>query len=128
MMAAMTKTLGLLVVVAAALGLWAGVSAWPSASLMANVEAGLVVFVGANLLLSLWLWHRAQPGSGDAMVLPTVVLLSVSMLLGILPRVFWPAAERLQHAGSIGSLVVLTVLVVAQVRRWRKVRRGASAA
>jgi hypothetical protein len=62
------------------------------------------------------------------MVLPTVVLLSVSMLLGILPRVFWPAAERLHHAGTIGSVVVLTVLVIMQIRRWRKVRRGASAA
>jgi hypothetical protein len=60
------------------------------------------------------------------MILPTVVLLSASMLLGILPRVFWPAAERLHHAGSIASVVVLTVLVIAQIRRWRKLRRGAS--
>lgn len=123
----MTKTLGLLVVAAAALGLWAGVTAWRSPSLTAYVQAGLAVIVGANLLIGLWLWYRAQPGSGDATSAPTVVLISAGLLLGILPRVIWPAAERLHHAGSIGSWVVLTVLVIMQIRRRRKLRRGASA-
>jgi FtsH-binding integral membrane protein len=109
----------------AALGVWAGMRAWQSASAMANIQAGLAIVIGANLVFCLWLWHRAQPGSGDATVLPFVALLSSSMLLGILPRVFWPTAERLHIAGSIASLVVTTVLVIMQFRRWRRRRQAA---
>jgi len=120
----MKRILGL-TAVAAAVGVWAGVSAWQSASVMANIQAGLAIVIGGNLLFCLWLWHRAKPGSGDAMVLPTVVLLSASMLLGILPRLFWPAAEGFQTAGSIASILVPTVLVIMQIRRRRRLRRAA---
>jgi len=120
----MKKTLGMTAVVIAALGFWAGVIAYPSASFMTGVQMGLAMLFGGNLLLCLWLWYRAEPGSGDAMVVPTLVLLSASMLLGILPRLFWPTAEGLHTAGSIGSVVVPTVLVIMQVRRRRKLSGG----
>jgi hypothetical protein len=120
----MKRILGL-TAVAAVVGVLAGVSAWQSASVMANFQAGLAIVIGGNLLFCLWLWHRAEPGSGDAMVLPTVVLLSASMLLGILPRLFWPAAEGLQIAGSIATILVTAILVIMQIRRLRRLRRGA---
>ena len=41
----------------------------------AGVQAGLAIVIGSNLVLCLWLWYRAPPGSGDAMVMPVVALL-----------------------------------------------------
>jgi hypothetical protein len=121
----MKKTLGMTAVVVAALGFWAGVSAYQSASFMTAIQMGFAMLFGGNLLLCLWLWYRAEPGSGDAMVVPTLALLSASMLLGILPRLFWPTAERLHIAGSIVSVVVPAVVVIKQIRRRRKLGRGA---
>ena len=92
---------------------------------MANIQIGFAIWFGFNLIFSLWLWYRAEPGSGDAMVAPTIVLLSASMLIGILPRVLWPAGEPLHMAGSVVSVVVPTVLVIMQIRRRRKQGRGA---
>jgi len=117
----MKRLIGL-ALVAAAVGVWAGVRAWPSES---TVQTGLAIVMGGNLLMCLWLWYRARPGSGDAMVLPGVALLSASMLLGILPRLFWPAAERLHIAASIASVIVTTGLLVTEIRRWRHRRRTA---
>lgn len=121
----MKRILGLTAVVAAVLGFWGGVSAWQSAGVGTNILAGAAILIGANLLFCVWLWRRAQPGSGDAMVLPTLVALAASMLPGILPRLFWPAAEDLQVAGSITSVLVVTVLVVMQIRNRRRLRRAA---
>ena len=59
------------------------------------------------------------------MVLPTLVLMSVFMLIGMLPRLFWPAAENLQIAGSVASVLGLTVMVVIQSRNRRRLRRAA---
>ena len=117
----MNRILGLAAVVAAVFGFWAGVSAWHST----GVLAGAAILIGGNLLFCVWLWRRAQPGSGDAMVLPTLVVLSAAMLLGILPRLFWPAAEGVQIAGSIAKVLVVTVLVVMQIRNRRRLRRAA---
>jgi hypothetical protein len=39
------------------------------------------------------------------------------MLLGILPRVFWPAAGGIHLAGSIASKTVMAGFIVVQVRR-----------
>ena len=119
----MKTTLGLAAVFA--IGLWAGVSAYESLSFMGNIQAGFAILFGSNLLFSLWLWYRAEAGSGDAMVAPTLVLLSASMLLGVLPRVLWPAAERLHIAGSVVSVVVPTVLLIMQIRRRQKQGRSA---
>ena len=119
----MKPILGLMAIVGV-LGVWAGFQAWQSAAITTNVQAGLAIVIGANLLLCLWLWRRAQPGSGDAVVLPAVAGLSASMLVGILPRLFWPAAKGLQIAGSIASLLLVTVLLVTQIRRRRRVRRA----
>jgi hypothetical protein len=115
-------------VVAAALGFWGGVSAWHSAGVGTNILAGAAILIGGNLLVCAWLWRRAQPGSGDAMVLPTLVGLGAAMLLGILPRLFWPAAEALQIAGSIANVLIVTVLTAVHIRNRRRLRRAARAA
>jgi FtsH-binding integral membrane protein len=120
----MKRILGLTAVIAAGLGIWAGVSAWPSPGAGTTILAGGAILIGANLLFCLWLWRRAQPGSGDALVLPTVIVLSASMLLGILPRLFWPAAEGLQVASSIANMLIVTALLAVQIRRLRRLRRG----
>jgi hypothetical protein len=119
----MKRVLGV-AVVAMALGVWSGVRAWQSASVAVNIQAGLAIFIGCNLVLCLWVWHRARPGSGDAMVMPVVALLSAAMLIGILPRLFWPAAEGIHIAGSIASMIVTTVVLVMQIRRRRSLHRG----
>jgi len=120
----MKRVLGVAFVVAA-LGVWAGVRAQQSPSVMAQAQPGLAILIAANFLLCLWVWYRARPGSGDAMVMPTITLLLASMLVGILPRVFWPAATGIHTAGSIVSVVVPTVLLVMQIRRRRNFRQGA---
>jgi hypothetical protein len=123
----MKRVLGWAVVVAAlglAVGIWGGIQAHQSASLSAKIEAGLAIVIGCNLLLCLWLWYRARPGSGDAMVVPVIALLSASMLVGILPRVLWPADEGIRIAGSITSIVATTAVVIIQLRRSRRLRRG----
>jgi hypothetical protein len=123
----MNRVLGV-AIVTAALGVWGGVRAWQSASVSWNIQAALAIVIGGNLILCLWVWYRARPGSGDAMLIPTISLLSAAMLVGILPRVFWPAAEGIHIAGSIASLVVPTVVLIMQIRRRRIRRRGAGPA
>ena len=123
----MKRVLGV-AIVAAALGVWGGVRAWQSASVSGNIQAALAIVIGGNLILCLWVWYRARPGSGDAMVMPATVMLSAAMLVGILPRVFWPAAEGIHIAGSIASLIVTTVVLIMQIRRLRSHRRGAGRA
>ena len=119
----MKRVLGV-AVVAAALGVWGGVRAWQSASVTVEIQAGLAIVIGCNLVLCLWVWYRARPDSGDAMVMPVIALLSASMLVGILPRLFWPAAERIHIAGSLASKIGTIVVLIVQIRRLRSLRRG----
>ncbi len=112
-------------IAAFALGVWGGMRARQSAAGMVTFQAGLAFVIACNLLLCLWLLYRARPGSGDAMVLPSVALLSASMLVGILPRLLWPDLKGLQHAGTIVSIIVPTVLLTMQIRHWRRLRRNA---
>jgi len=123
----MNRVLGV-TIIAAALGVWGGVRAWQSASVSWNIQVALAIVIGGNLFFCLWVWYRARPESGDAMVVPTIALLSAAMLVGILPRVFWPAAEGIHIAGSIASLVVTTVVLIMQIRRRRIRRYGAGPA
>lgn len=122
----MKRVLGVVVVaLALALGVWGGAQTWLSASPAMNIEAGLAIVAGCNLALCLWVWYRARRGSGDAMVMPVIVLLSAAMLIGILPRLFWPATEGIHIAGSIASMIVTTVAVVRLFRRRRSLHHGA---
>ena len=109
--------------VAGAIGVWAGLNASQSAAITTTVHAGLAVLIGGNLLLCSWLWWRAKPGSGDAMVLPTIILLSAVMLIGILPRLFWPTAEGLQMTAKVASSLILASVVVVQFRTRRRLRQ-----
>ena len=115
--------------VVGALGVWGAVRAWHSTSVGVDPQPGLATVIGANLLLCLWAWYRARPGSAVASVMPVIALLMAAMLLDKVPRVFWPAAEGIHRAGSIASLFVTTVVSLTQIRRiwrWRGVRRGAA--
>jgi hypothetical protein len=89
--------------------------------MITSVDLLLAVFIGANLLFMIWVWFRSRPGSGDALLLPGIILLSISMLIGILPKIFWPSAERIQIAGSIASVVLTIVVTVASLWRIRTI-------
>jgi hypothetical protein len=114
----------LAVLVAGAIGLWAGFSFGRSGTVATSVHA---VLIGANLLFSSWVWWRAKPGSGDAMVLPTVMFISAATLIGILPRLFWPSNDGSHMVGSIASAVIMTFIAVVQIRKRRRLRGQARA-
>jgi len=119
----MNRFLGVAAV--AALGVWAGVRAWQGpASTTAAIPAALAILLAGNFLLCLWAWHRARPGSGDAMVMPIVLLGSAANLALILPRVLLPADERAQIAGTIVGATGLIVASVLAIRQYRSARRA----
>lgn len=111
-------------VAAMALGVWAGVRAGDSTALADAVEAGLAVTFGCILLLALWLWYRAAPGSGDAMVTPGLAVSSGAILVGLLPRIFWPNASWLHLAAWSVSISAMLVMLTVQIRRRRRLRGG----
>jgi uncharacterized membrane protein YhhN len=102
------------------LGAWAGFRA--DASIDARFQTGLAVFLACHLLFCIAVWYHTEPGSGDRLVLPTVMLTSAAMLIGILPRLFWPGAERLHIAAWIVGLGVMAVALIRQVRRRKQLR------
>ena len=55
-------------------------------------------------------------------MLPTCMLTSAAMLTGILPRLFWPGAERIHITASIVGLGVMAVALIRQVRRRKQLR------
>jgi hypothetical protein len=119
----MKRVLGVAAVVS--LGLAAGVFAWRGpATVTARIQTALAALLAGSFLLSLWAWHRARPGSGDAMVMPTVVLGSAANLAWILPRVLLPDNARAQIAGTIVSAAGLIVAFVLVIRQRRSARRA----
>jgi len=120
----MKRVLGVALVVLAlglALGVWSGLCAQP-ASASVIVQAGIAIVMGGNLLLFCWLWYRARPGTGDAIFSPAGALLSASMLVGTLPRLFWPTDSGIRIAGSVASVVLTAVAVIIGLRRKRNLR------
>jgi hypothetical protein len=111
-----------LALVAGMIGVWAGFNFGRSDTITTNIHAGLAALIGANLLFSSWVWWRATPGSGDAMVMPTVILISAAMLIGILPRLLWPSNDGSHMVGSIASAVIVTFLAFVQIRKRRRLR------
>lgn len=112
----MKRVLGV-AVVALAIGVWGGVRAWPPASVAFTKDAVIAIVLGGNLVLCLWVWEWARPRGGAVKAMPLVALLTVAMLLGILPKLFWPAADGIDLAGTIASLTVTTGVSVMQIRR-----------
>ena len=106
-----------------ALGAWAGFRAYGSGAIEAKFQTALAIFLAGQIVFSLWLLHRSKPGSGDRMVLPTVLLGSASMLAIILPRLLWPNAELLHLGASIVGVTVPAVSLIAQIRRRRRHRK-----
>ena len=106
--------ISLVCIVAMALGIAAGLSVWQSASLMAKVDVAIALTFGVMLLFSLWHWSRAEPNTHDRRSLSTLMMVSAALLLGALPRVFWPeggwpraAASILALCASLGTLIWL---------------------
>ena len=114
--------------VAGAVGVWAGFSGWQLGVVRTTVEAGVTVLTGGSLLICSWAWWRAKPGSGDAMVSPTLMLLWAGLLIGILPRLFWPSADNVHMVGSIASAVIVTAIAVVEFRKRRRLRAQAKPA
>jgi hypothetical protein len=112
----MKRVLGV-AVVALAIGVWGGVRAWQSASVAVNSQAVLAIVIVGNLVLCLSVWYWARPGSGAIKAMPVIALLMVAMLVGILPRLFWPAAEGIHMVGSTARIILTTGLMVMQIRR-----------
>ena len=107
-------------VVLALLGGWAGFRAWNSASTVMALQSGAAILLGGNLLFMTWLWRRARPDSGDALLLPGIILFAAAVLIGLVPRLLWPAREGLQISASVVSVVLAIVAVVWIRRRSRK--------
>jgi peptidoglycan/LPS O-acetylase OafA/YrhL len=112
-------------VVALAIGIGAGVYASRSAESTFSIQTGVAVLLGGDLLFCLWLWYRARPGSGDAIFLPVLVLLLIAALVGLLPRLLWPAIEPLRMAGSVASVLLTALAVLISFKRRRRLpQRG----
>ncbi len=108
--------------VVVAVGFAAGAYAWFAGLPVATFRMGLALFLGVNLLIGLWAWARAKPGSADARLVPTTVLTTVGMLVGVVPGVLWPTSDRARVAGAVTSLIFLTGVLVMQFRRRRALR------
>ena len=107
------------VVALGAIGIGAGVYSWNSPPVWRTLQAVSAIIIGGNLLFMAWLWSRAKPGSGDAIFLPGSILLSVSMLVGIVPRIFWPY-ETVLIVSSFASMAMTGLVVVSMLRRSRR--------
>lgn len=123
----MKQTSAAIFVVAVGVALGAGVYMGKGAIPSHVVPTGLAILTGANLLLCVFLWARAKPGSGDAMFLPGFILMLALVLLGNVPPLLWPAAERTNTALQIVSIVAMAALLLRDVirRRRRRLRRDA---
>ena len=108
--------------VAGAFGVWAGVNGLESGPVATRVHGVLAVLVGGNLLFCAWVLRKAKPGSGEAIALPPLMLGMGALLIGILPRLFWPSEEGIHLAGSLASAALMTIVVVVQIRHRRKLR------
>jgi hypothetical protein len=94
-------------------GIWAGLRGWEmSASTSAGLQAVAAVLIGVNLASMTWMLRRARPASGDFSALPPLVLLSTSMLVGLVPRLLWPDHDGLEIGTAIASIVMTIVAVV----------------
>jgi hypothetical protein len=114
------KLMILVAVVAGVIGAWAGFNSWQSGPVTTTIHSALSVLIGGNMLMCSWAWWRAKPGSGDATVMTTLMLLSGAILLGILPRLFWPTNDGRHLVGSISSALIVTVIAVVQIRNRRR--------
>ncbi len=97
----------------ALVGIWAGVLGWErSASPTAGLQAVAAVLIGLSLASMTWMLRRARPESGDFSALPPVVLLSASMLVGLVPRLVWPDHDGLETGTAVTSIVMTIVGVI----------------
>ena len=104
-----------------AAGIWAGLRFHPSsASVVSPFEIGLLIVISGTLVLGLWAWTRAPRESGDAGVMPMIVLGLVLQIGILLPHVVWPDAKNPRMAGLLASTVASMLLLAVQIRRHRR--------
>jgi hypothetical protein len=113
---AMKLMIGLLVVIAV-LGVMSGFQAWYSPSPWMKVQGAAAILISVNLLFITWQWGWGRPGFREAMF--AFILISVAMLVGFMPRVFWPTQEVL-GIGASGVSIILSIIAVILVLRWNR--------
>lgn len=85
-------------------------------SIKVATQVGLTIVFGCLYYSCLDLWCRMRPCDEDETVFRGITLTGVSALVNILLRVFWPADEDIQIAGSAASLIMIIVVII-QLRR-----------
>lgn len=110
------------VVIAMALGIAAGLNVWQSSSLMAKVDVAIAALFGGLLLVSMWGWYHATPDSPDRKSLSTMMMVYAALLLGAMPRIIWPDGGWPRTAASILALCATTGILIWLLRSRRRRR------
>lgn len=117
------RRLGWLVAIAVGLGLWAGLRVGnPDGEAF---RLTIVLLAAASLLTTAAVWLRVPLGSFQRAALRLNGEVSVAMLVGELPRLFWPAATAVHLWAGLVSLGLLG-FVVYRSRQLRANRLTAS--
>lgn len=106
----------------AALGAWAGAYASQSPSLAMKAQGAVAILFAANLLFATWVWSRARAGSIEAESFPDIMVITAAMLVGLVPRLFWPDNDAVVIGAMTVSVVIIFYTVISSFRRNRRLR------
>ena len=90
---------------------------------MTTLKIVAVVLVGISLLAQGWMWRQLRRDGGDTSALVPLFTVCISMLIGVLPGLIWPANEQIQIVASVVSIVLSAGAMVLSMRRildWRR--------
>jgi hypothetical protein len=73
------------------------------------------------------MWRQLRRDGGDTSVLVPLFVVCISMLIGVMPGLIWPANEQIQIVGSVMSIVLTVIAMVLSMRRILDWRRRATA-
>jgi hypothetical protein len=116
------KFIWVVLVIAMALGVAAGLNVWQSESLMAKIDVAIAVLFGGLLLTSMWGWYHATSDSPDRKVLSTMMMVYAVLLLGLMPRIVWPDGGWPRTAASIVALCASIGILIWLLRSRRRQR------
>ena len=87
---------------------------------MTTLNLVAAILIGIGLIGSSWLWHRARRTTGDATVYVPMIILSASMLAGLLSGFVFPPNAKIQIAFSSVNIAVAMAVIIVSIRRvWR---------
>lgn len=118
------KAIWIVFALAMSLGLAAGLRASSSAAISMNVDLAIAAWWGITVLFCLWVWHRAEPGSGDRMLMPNMMMLSATQLLWVMPRILFPDGGWPRGVGY-GLALCATAGILVRLLRQRRAQRAA---